>query len=129
MNRALELFESRLDRLSVEGGAVRLHFSHGYVHQSHGTPGSDPGTAWSQELALVVHDAKMEPDGAQLPDDIVGGWIETGGARRELIPLPFGHRGATRVHLELRGGGTLDVLGGSTSIETLGAPIFLEDLG
>jgi hypothetical protein len=128
MNRALELFESRVDRLSVEAGVVRVHFSHGYVHQSRGKPGSDPGTAWSQELALVLHGAHVKNDGVRLPDDIVGGWLEAGGERYELVPLPFRRPGAATVHLELRRGAVLDVVGRSASVEALDAPIFLEEL-
>lgn len=128
MNRALELFESRVDRISTDEDTVRVHFSHGYVHQSRGEPGSDPGTAWSQELAIVLHQARVDGAAAGLADEVVGGWLETGGTRYELIPLPFGVAGGATLRLELRGGGTVRVSGRDVVIQLLDAPIFLEKL-
>ena len=128
MNRALELFESRVDRLSAGAGSLQVHFSHGYVHQSRGEPGSDPGTAWSQELLIVVDEARVDKHDVHLPDDIVGGWLEADRVRYELLPLPFFRRGDVALRLELRGGGMLQATGRSASIRLLDAPIFLEDL-
>ncbi|NIR31621.1 MAG: hypothetical protein GWN84_20380 [Gammaproteobacteria bacterium] len=128
MNRALELFESRVDRLSARDGRLEVHFSHGYIHESPGEPGSDPGTAWSQELLVVVHEARVRDDDIHLPDDIVGGWLEAGGVRYELVPLPFSRSGGVSLRLELRGGGTVQATGRGVSVRLLDAPIFLEDL-
>lgn len=128
MNRALELFESRVDRLWAADGRLEVHFSHGYIHESRGEPGSDPGTAWSQELLIVVHDAHVHDDDIRLPDDIVGGWVEAGGERYELVPLPFSRPGGASLRLELRGGGAVQATGRGVSVRPLDAPIFLEEL-
>ncbi len=128
MNRALELFESRVDRLSARDGELHVHFSHGYIHQTRGEPGSDPGTAWSQELVIVMDQARVENDAVRLPDDIVAGWLEAGGVRYELVPLPFSRPGEVRLRLELRGGSVLQASGRGVSVRLLDAPIFLENL-
>lgn len=128
MNRALELFESRIDRISATDRRLEIHFSHGYIHESPGVPGSDPGTAWSQELLVIVHEVRVHEDDIRLPDDLVGGWLEAGGVRHELVPLPFSRSGVVSLRLEPRGGGTLQATGRGVSVRLLDAPIFLEEL-
>jgi len=128
MHSALELFDSRVDRLESAADAVRVHFSHGYVHRSAGRPGSDPGTGWSQELAIVLHDAQVGVERGTLPASIADGYLEVGGVRHDLLPLPFKRRGAATLHLVFGDGSSLTVRGRAPVVETLGQPIFLENL-
>lgn len=128
MNRALELFDSRVSQvLAAEDATVRVVFSHGYVHQSPGRPGSDPGTGWSQELAIVLHEARVASPPPVLPNQIAEGFLEFGNTRLDLIPLPFKRRGPAALHLTFSDGSTVEVEGAGTMVEILSAPIFLED--
>lgn len=126
MHSALELADSRIDRILAGGDAVTVHFSHAYVHRSKGKAGRDPGTGWSQEAALTLHDASAPDPMPPLPDSIVEGFLEVGGIRHELIPLPFKRKAAARLHLLLADGAEITLSGGRPVIELLGKAIFLE---
>jgi hypothetical protein len=126
MHSALELADSRIDRIVAAGDEVMVHFSHAYVHRSKGHAGRDPGTGWSQEAVLTLHDAPAPDSMPGLPDTIVDGSLEMGGIRYELIPLPFKRKVGARLHVLLAHGGEITLSGERPIIELLGKAIFLE---
>jgi hypothetical protein len=127
MGSALDLYESRVSRLERAGDGVAVHFSHAYIHRTRGTPGRDPGTGWSQPAIIWLHRATAAGDLGALPANLQGGYLESGGARFELIPLPFQRRGPATLHLNLDGVRAVTVVGERPSVALTGEPIFLED--
>ena len=128
MKAALELLDSRLDQIDlVDGGAI-IHFSHAYIHKSAGTPGQDPGTGWSQEAQLVLTSVSGSRVLPALPNTISDGYLEVGGIRHELIPLPFSRRGKATLSLVFVDGSQLEISGERPVVELSGTAKFLENV-
>lgn len=83
---------------------ARVHFSQAYIHKSKGKPGRDPATVWSQEAELVLLEAAASGPLPPLPNLIAEGFLEVGGIRHELIPLPFKRKVGARLHLQFADG-------------------------
>ncbi len=116
-----------MSEVDVTDGVATIYFSHAYVHKSKGTAGRDPGTGWSQEARLVLFDATVSQPLPALPAAICDGYLEVGGIRHELLPLPFKRKVGAALHLEFAEGACIEVLGQRPFVELLGTPIFLED--
>ena len=93
-----------------------------------GTPGKDRGTGWSQEARLVLNEVAVVPPLPSLPNTIFEGFLEVGGIKHEVIPLPFRRRAGARLYLLFSDGVEMELLGTRPFIELLGTPIYLEDL-
>ena len=128
MSSGLELYDSRVDRIALEDGVAHIHFSHAYIHKSKGRPGRDPGAGWSQEAVLIFLNPELLSDLPPLPNAISEGYLEVGGLRQEIIPLPFKRKVGGRLWLRLADGSELEIAGERPVIELLGTPVFLEDL-
>lgn len=128
MRSGLELHDSRVSHVEWVVGDAVIHFSHAYIHKSKGSPGRDPGTGWSQEAQLVIQDASSETPLPQLPNTISEGFLEVGGIKHELIPLPFKRRVGTKLSLVFVDGTRMEIVGRKSFVELFGAPIYLEDL-
>jgi hypothetical protein len=70
-----------------------------------------------------LHSGPLPP----LPNTIDEGFLEVGGIRHELIPLPFKRKVGARLKLQFADGAVSEILGRRPFIELLGAPIFLEE--
>ena len=127
LRRALELHDSRVSCIELLDGLAMIHFSHAYVHKSKGTPGRDPGTGWSQEAKLVLWGATASAPLPALPNTISEGFLEVGGIRHELIPLPFKRKIGAKLCLTFIDGVQTVIAGNRPLIELLGTPIYLED--
>jgi hypothetical protein len=127
MSNALELHDSRVNRIDVTDAGAVVHFSHAYIHKSAGRAGRDPGTAWSQEAHLVLPGATVVGTLPPLPDTISEGFLEVGGIKHELIPLPFKRKVAARLYLLFVGGSSIELVGMKPFIDLSGKPIYLED--
>ena len=125
---ALELLDSRLDQIDLVYGGAIIHFSHAYIHKSAGTPGKDPGTGWSQEAQLVLASVSGSRVLPVLPNTISDGYLEVGGIRHELIPLPFGRRGEATLSLVFVDGSQFEISGERPVIELSGTAKFLENV-
>ena len=127
MRRALELHDSRIDRVKISHSDVYVHFSHAYVHKSKGMPGRNAGTGWSQEAILVIGGpvsmARLPP----LPNTISDGHLEVGRIKHTLLPLPFTRKVDVSLSLVFADGTSLDVSGRGAAVELLGQAIYLED--
>jgi hypothetical protein len=127
MSDALELHDSRVSHIEWLDGVVRVHFSLAYLHKSKGKLGSDPATLWSQEAELVMLEAVASGPLPPLPNTIDEGFLEVGGIRHELIPLPFKRKVGARLQLQFADGSATELSGKRPFIELLGTPIFLEE--
>ncbi len=127
MSSALELYDSRISRIDEADGIVSVHFSHAYVHKSSGAPGKSAGTGWSQEAVLTLFDVSALPELPPLPNTIAEGFLEVGGIRHELIPLPFKRKVGARLVLIFVDGAQIEIVGDRPFIELKGSAIFLED--
>jgi hypothetical protein len=123
----LELHDSRVSAVELVEGVAQIYFSHAYIHKSKGSPGKDPGTGWSQEARLVLSEAQAAGLLPSLPNAIDEGYLEVGGIRHELVPLPFQRKVDARLYLVFADGSTLEIVGKKPFVELLGTPIFLED--
>jgi hypothetical protein len=127
MRSAFELHDSRMSHMELVDGVATIYFSHAYIHKSRGTPGKDPGTGWSQELQLILWGACAS---GQLPprsNTVAEGFLEVGGIRHELIPLPFKRKVGARLYLLFVDGAEAEIVGDKPLINLLGTPIYLED--
>jgi len=127
VNSALELHDSRIDHIDFVDGVATVHFSHAYIHKSKGRVGLAPGTGWSQEARLILENVSALTPIPDLPKAIVDGFIEVGGIRHELIPLPFRRKVSARIWLSFPDGQSLTIVGERPFIELLGQSVFLED--
>lgn len=128
MKSSLELHDSRVSNIDARDGAVTVHFSHAYIHKSAGTPGRDRGSGWSQEAQLVLFRVESVPVMPSVPNTISEGYLEVGGIRHQLIPLPFSRKVRATVALVFVDGTTLKIIGERPFVELLGKPTFLEDV-
>jgi hypothetical protein len=127
MTSALELYDSRVSRIDEANGIVSVHFSHAYIHKSSGAPGKSAGTGWSQEAVLTLFEVGALPELPPLPNTIAEGFLEVGGIRHELIPLPFKRKVGARLVLVFVDGAQIEIVGDMPVIELKGSAIFLED--
>ena len=127
MSSALELYDSRVSQIALVQGGARIHFSHAYIHISKGTPGRNAGTGWSQEAELVIQGATLAGPLPPLPNTIAEGFLEVGGVRHELIPIPFKRKVAAVLRLTFVDGTGIEIVGQKPFLELLGKPIYLED--
>ncbi len=104
-----------------------IHFSHAYIHKSKRTPGRDRGTGWSQEARLVLFEAETSEPLTLFPNTISEGFLEIGGIRHELLPLPFKRKVGAKLYLLFIDGVQTEILGKRPFIELSGTPIYLED--
>lgn len=127
LSNGLELHDSRIQSIEVMGGTATVQFSHAYIHKSKGTPGRDRGTVWSQEAELVLLEATASVPLPPLPNTISEGFLEVGGVRHALIPLPFKRKVGAKLYLAFVDGTQVEITGKRPVLELMGTPIYLED--
>jgi len=127
MRSALELHDSRVSAIELTEGVAAIYFSHAYIHKSKGSPGRDRGTGWSQEARLVMSEVASIGLLPSLPSAIDEGYLEVGGIRHDVIPLPFQRKVDARLYLVFADGTHVEIMGKKPFIELLGTPIYLED--
>lgn len=128
MRSGLELHDSRVSQIDLSDGFAAIYFSHAYIHKSTGTPGKDRGTGWSQEARLVLAEAVASGPLPVLPNTISEGFLEVGGIRHELIPLPFRRKVGAKLNLVFVDGSQMELIGKRPYVELLGPAIYLEDV-
>jgi hypothetical protein len=116
-----------VSQIELLDGVATVYFSHAYIHKSKGTPGRDPGTGWSQEARLILPEARISGRLPMLPNAISEGFLEVGGLRHEVIPLPFKRKVAAKLYLAFANGTEVELVGERPILELLGTPIYLEE--
>jgi hypothetical protein len=127
MSSGLELADSRVNYIAQEEGIVVVHFSFAYIYRSKGKPGRDPGTEWGQEAELIFQNAELSDPLPPLPNSIADGFLEVGGIKHEVVPLPFQRKVRAKLNLVFVDGSEIGIVGDKPVIELLGKPIYLED--
>lgn len=128
MASGLDLFESRIDHIDFADGVAKIHFSHAYIRKAKGKLGTTSDTVWSREAELVLREAAVSNPLPSFPNTIVEGFLEVGGIRHEVIPLPFVRKVGARLYLQFADGAELEIVGEKPIVELLGAPIYLGEL-
>jgi hypothetical protein len=123
----MELHESRISDIRVVDGRVWIHFSVAYIRKTKGRPMGETDSIWGQEAELVVDDAVMSSPLPALPNTIAEGFLEVGGVKHEMIPLPFKRRAGAILCLTFADGSELEVAGMRPILELYGQPIALGD--
>jgi hypothetical protein len=127
-NRAIEIHDSTLDRISVRDGDVVLHFAAVYIHQSAGTPGVDAGSCWVQKALLRMGGAVVSGSFSQLPRELLDGQIKIGTTvSRNMIPIPLDHKGDAELRLESWNDEAISIAGSSARLELIGDPKYVEE--
>ena len=129
MSSSLELHDSRIGSIERVAEDVSIYFSLAYIHRANGNPRKRPSSVWSQQAELILRRGKILENHPfpTLPNTIADGFIEIGGIRHELIPLPFKRKVAGRLFLTFTDGTEVEIVGEKATIELLGSPIYLEE--
>lgn len=127
MSNALELHDSRVSNIELLNAVITIQFSHAYIHKSKGKPGRDSGSGWSQEADLILYDAILLTPLPDLPATISEAYLEVGGIKHELIPLPFKRKVVARFWVQFDNGFEIEIMGNRPIIELHGKSFYLED--
>ena len=134
-NRAIEIHDSAVDQITLEGNVAVLHFPEVYIHSSEGRPAIDAGTGWTQEAVIRVANAHIEGKFSQESRDAYGGYAHSlsGGSLRingsvsaNLIPIPLDVQGDIELTLECWGD-VVRVHGNSVRVELIGTAEYVEE--
>ena len=126
VSSGLELQDSRVDRLEIVDGIATVHFPHACIHRSRGRPGRGAGSLWSQEARLLLWSARLLAPAQGVTGTVAEGYVEVGGVRHDILPLPFSRRTTARVFLRVQGGGAIHLEGERPLVELHGSAMFLE---
>ncbi len=129
MNRAIELHDSTLAALTVDGADVLVSFRPAYVHTSEGRPGVDRGAGWAQDIDLRISGAAIFGIPVAQPVKILGGriWIDGELEGGGMVPLPLPASYHFELVLVLESDGAVAASGGSPQAVMVGEPRYLED--
>ncbi|HEX9776927.1 MAG TPA: hypothetical protein VGA63_02180 [Geopsychrobacteraceae bacterium] len=127
MKSALELADSHVSFIDLGDGNATLFFSHAYIHKAKRRPGREAGSVFSQEAELVLFDATLFGALPPLPNSVAEGFLEVGGIKHELLPLPFSRKVAALLSLEFVDGSVVAIAGRRPHLELLGRPTCLEE--
>ena len=128
LNTKLEIHDSELGSIQIDGTSVTLKLTPAYVHKSHGRPGVDPGTGWTQDVTIVIGDAHVASNSLNFPCDLTDGnltvdlesWDNT-------IPLPLRRRGSVKLLLVGKWGGEVSLSGSEISLNPSGEATYVEE--
>ena len=132
-NKVIEIHDSALDEISLEGGMAVLHFPEIYIHSSDGRPAIDAGSGWTQEAVIRIANARIE--GALSSESRKGGHAHylsdgsfaiNGAISDNLIPVPLDVQGEIELKLECWGH-IVRVHGSAAKLELIGEPKYIEE--
>lgn len=133
-NRAIEIHDSAVDRITVENGTALIHFPLVYIHQSEGGFFEDAGTVWTQEALLRITDARVNGAFSLALQNWDGKivYLYDGSLRMgevisdNLIPIPL--RITADILLTMEScGETVQVRGTSAQLELIGEAEYVEE--
>lgn len=126
MSSAIDLNDSRVNRITVVNGVARIEFSHVYLYAARGRAGVDPGNEFTQPVDLLMHDGVVEGSPPLLPTTVLEGSVECGGRRDDLLAIPFHRRGPATLELRFEDGSLVRVRGHAPHVVARGPARFLE---
>ena len=116
---SVELHDSLLVSVAKGDGELRLKFRPAYIHRG--------GKGWRQDADLIIADAVVQFDNAELPCRVSDGTLKTArGPYHNLLNLPLNDLGLVKLWLELEDGTEARVQGTSARIELHGEPALVE---
>jgi hypothetical protein len=126
-NRAIEIHDSAIDRISTSAGDAVIHFASVYIHQSAGRPGIDAGTGWIKNARLKIVSAAVEGSFSSTPRKLTDGHIKIDGTVfKNEIPIPLRHAGDVGLRLE-SWSEVVVIRGGSAEFDLVGEPECIEE--
>jgi len=130
--RTIELHDSVIATIVLDGGTTLITFSHAYIHQSDGVPGVDPGSGWSQRAELRINRSSIPDVPENGPYEISDGQLELDGvAYRNELPIPLSHDGFIRLKLSVVDGDGRDseiaVTGRDIELRLIGEAEYIEE--
>lgn len=125
LSRGLELHESRVSEIHFLDGVATIHFSHACIHDAKGTPGRDRSLGWSQAAQLVLSNVQSPGPLPRLPNTVAEGFLEVGGLRHEVLPLPFKRKVGAKLYLAFMDGAEIELIGTRPYVEMIGKPFHL----
>lgn len=127
-NSAIELHDSEVESILLEGNDVRIAFVKVYIHKSEGRPGVDPGTGWVQKAELLLGDASIEGEAPDLPRWLGGGSLAVDEVvYSNVIPVPLDESGKIALVLEFVSGDQIEVRSKRISLTMIGEPRYVEE--
>jgi len=127
-NRLIEIHDSKLDAVSIQGGEAVLHFPKVYIHESVGRPGIDAGSGWVQEALIRISDATVKRSFSKFPADLLDGYIKIGESLlQNEIPIPLSHNGIVELRLESWNDEVVLIAGSNAELELIGEPKYVEE--
>ena len=128
LNSALEIHDSELGSILVEGFSVALQLTPAYIHKSHGRPGVDPGTGWTQDVTILIEDAVVVSNVVDFPCDLTDGTLTVDAESwSNTISLPLQQRGLVNLVLVGKWGGEVSISGKQIIVRPLGEAKYVED--
>ena len=134
-NRAIEIHDAVLGRITFEERAAVLHFPSVYIHSSEKRPGIDAGSGWTQEAILRIGNAHVEGKFSEesWAADRGNGYLLSDGTLRidgsvvdNLIPIPLDVQGEVELSLECWGD-MVRIIGNSVRLDLLGTAKYVEE--
>jgi hypothetical protein len=127
VNRAIELHDSTLHGIVTSGVDRVIQFRPAYVHESSGVPGRDPGKGYTQDIDVVLGNARVISIPASLPAVIWDGRLIVGGvAFPNTIALPLVGSGGVSLSATTSGGDSFQIDADSISTAERGVSTFVE---
>ncbi|MGH9776341.1 MAG: hypothetical protein ACRD50_15525 [Candidatus Acidiferrales bacterium] len=128
LNSAIEIHDSVLASLEVEGRQVKIALRPAYIHKSSGVPGVDPGTGWVQDVILSIEAGSIDGVISEFPRDLSDGTLEINGRiERNVVPLPLNQGGNIVLKLETSGAEKIMISGAQISAQLIGKAEYIEE--
>jgi hypothetical protein len=134
-NRVIEIHDSALEQIDLEGDTAVLYFPEVYIHSSEGRPAVDAGTGWTQKAVIRIGNARIEGKFSQESREAYGGYAHylsdgsltiNGTISDNLIPIPLDVQGEIDLKLECWGD-VVRVHGHSAKLELIGTAKYVEE--
>jgi hypothetical protein len=128
LNQVIEIHDSALDEIRLEGGIAVLHFPEVYIHASEGRPALESGMGWTQEAVIRIGNARIEGEFPPESREAYGGYAHylydgslaiNGTISNNLIPIPLDVHGEIELTMECWGY-IVRVHGSSAKLELIG---------
>jgi hypothetical protein len=121
LHHSIELHDSRVSSIDLEGGMATVRLRPAYVHRY--------GKGWSQDADIIIRDSTVEGNQTEFPATIADGTIRTGeGQFPNLLYLPLAAHGSVSLELEFFSGEVSTIRGTSVEVVLVSAPVFVEDV-
>ena len=128
LNRIIELHDSKVESINQVGRRITVSFSAAYIHKSHGRPGVDPGTGWTQAAQVTFEPGEIRGESPDFPCPvwdghlIIAGWPHAGS-----IPIPLNSFAAVELDLIFDETHKVQIIGKAVALSLIGKERFVEN--